>query len=102
MAVLLAVLAPDAMLFVHTLARHHQETAMAEETIGEYVIEYSGVQLVSGDGWGAYVTIYGPSPNPMHRIALVSEQRVAVDIAFPTESAAAEEARRAALSMLAE
>lgn len=73
---------------------------MAEETVGEYVIEYSGMQLVSGEGWGAYVTIYGPSPNPMHRNALVSEQRVSVETIFPTESAAEEEARRVALSML--
>lgn len=73
---------------------------MAEETIGDYVVEYSGVQLVGGEGWGAYVTIYGPSPNPMHRNALVSGQRVCVDTAFPTESAAEEEARRVALSMI--
>lgn len=73
---------------------------MPEESIGEYVIDYSGMQLVSGEGWGAVVTIYGPSPNPMHRNALVSGQRVSVDTVFENEADAENEARRVALSML--
>ncbi|HEY0848019.1 MAG TPA: hypothetical protein VGE12_21820 [Noviherbaspirillum sp.] len=73
---------------------------MAEETVGEYVIAYSGVPAATGEGWAACVTIYGPSPNPMHRHPLVSEKRVSVGAVFSTEKEAEMEARRVALSMI--
>ncbi len=73
---------------------------MGSETIGEYEIEYSGVPLADGGGWGAYVTIYGPSQNPMHRNSLFPTQHVSVETVFPDEQAAAAEARRVALSMI--
>lgn len=73
---------------------------MPSETIGEYEIEYSGVQLPEGEGWGAYVTVYGPSPNPMHRTPLFPHHRVAVETVFPTEQAAEEQAHQIARSLL--
>lgn len=73
---------------------------MHSETIGEYEIEYAGMRLPDAEGWGAYVTVYGPSPNPMHRNTVFPTQRVAVEEIFPDEAAAEAEARRVALAML--
>jgi hypothetical protein len=73
---------------------------MKSETIGEYEIEYSGVRLPNGDGWGAHVAVYGPSPNPMHRNILFPPQHVSVETVFPDEQTAQAEARKVALSML--
>lgn len=73
---------------------------MPSETIREYEIEYSGELLVEGEGWGAYVTIYGPSPNPMHRNSVFPHQRVAVETVFPDAHAAEEAAHRIAISLL--
>jgi hypothetical protein len=70
------------------------------EQIGDYEIDYSGEKMTDVDGWGAYVTIYGPSANPMHRNSIVPRHRVAVDHVFPTEQEAEAEARKVALSML--
>jgi hypothetical protein len=70
------------------------------EQIGDYEIEYAGEHLADVDGWGAFVTIYGPSTNPMHRNALVPHQRVAVEHVFASEEEAQAEARTAALTML--
>jgi hypothetical protein len=73
---------------------------MATEMIGEYEIEYSGVALPDGGGWGAYVAIYGPSQNPMHRNSLFPTQHVSVETVFSDEQAAEAEARKVALSMI--
>lgn len=75
---------------------------MATETLGDYEIDYSGVRLTDVDGWAAWVTIYGPSSNPMHRNSIVPAQRVALEQVFDSEQAAAEQARVAALAMLEE
>jgi hypothetical protein len=73
---------------------------MATEQIGDYEIEYAGEHLAEMEGWGAFVTVYGPSTNPMHRNAIVSHQRVAVEHVFATEEEAQGEARTVALTML--
>lgn len=73
---------------------------MPLENIGEYEIEYSGIQLPDSTDWAAYLSIYGPSPNPMHRNNLFPAQRVSVDRVFPSENAAEAEARKIALSMI--
>ena len=75
---------------------------MPSEIIGEYEIEYSGVQLAGTDDWAAYVAIYGPSTSPLHRNSIVPTQRVAVTSVFPTQEAAVDEARKVAISMLEE
>lgn len=73
---------------------------MRAETIGSYEIEYSGVQLVNGEGWGAQVAIYGPSSNPMHRNMLFPEQRVSIEAVFASEAEAEAEARRVAMTLI--
>ncbi len=73
---------------------------MGMETIGEYEIEYTGVHLIERDGWAAYLTIYGPSANPMHRNSIFPTQRVSVESVFATQAQAEAEARRVALAML--
>lgn len=73
---------------------------MSSEKIGEYEIEYSGMQVVGSEDWAAYVTIFGPSSNPMHRNSIVPTQRVSVNNVFPTENEAAAEARKIAISMI--
>jgi hypothetical protein len=73
---------------------------MASETIGEFEIEYEGVHLPEKEGWGAYVTVYGPSPNPMHRNSIFPTQHVSVETVFPTREAAEAEAHRVALTLL--
>jgi hypothetical protein len=70
------------------------------EQIGQYEIEYTGERLADVDGWAAYIAIYGPPTNPMHRNDIVPHQRVAVEQVFASEEEAAAEARKAALAML--
>ena len=59
---------------------------MPTEQIGDYEIEYAGEHLNEVEGWAAFVTVYGPSTNPMHRNALVPHQRVAVEQVFAPEA----------------
>lgn len=73
---------------------------MPTETIGDYEIEYAGLPLPEGAGWGAYVAVFGPSPNPMHRNSIFPHHRVAVETVFTNEHAAEEEARKIALSLI--
>lgn len=73
---------------------------MTIETFGEYEIEYVGLHLPEKEGWGAYITVYGPSSNPMHRNSIIPTQHVSVETVFPTEQAAEAEARKVAMSML--
>lgn len=73
---------------------------MHSEQIGEYEIEYVGVRLPLCDGWGAQLTIYGPSSNPMHRNPIFPTQRVALGSVFHSEELAAAEAHKVALAML--
>jgi hypothetical protein len=79
-----------------------QGGAVPTEQIGDYEIDYSGTRLTDVDGWAAYVTIYGPSPNPMHRNSIVPAQRVAVEHVFATEDEATAAAHEAAIAMLEE
>jgi hypothetical protein len=75
---------------------------VATETIGDYEIDYSGVHMDDVDGWAAWVTIYGPSANPMHRNSIVPAQRVALEQVFESEAAAEAQAHQVALAMLEE
>ncbi|MDC8755987.1 hypothetical protein [Janthinobacterium fluminis] len=74
---------------------------MPIEYIGEYEINYSGVPLALVKGWGAYLTIYAPSSNPMHRYRVFPGRRVSVCSVFGSEAEAEAEARKVALAMLA-
>jgi hypothetical protein len=73
---------------------------MPTRTVGEYEIEYAGVQLPEGEGWASQVTIYGPSRNPMHRNPVFPSQRVCVEHVFPTEAAAEAEALKVAMEKI--
>ena len=73
---------------------------MQSETVGEYEIEFSGVQLPNGNEWGAWVTVYGPSCNPMHRNPIFPGQRVAPESRFATQDAAEQEAKKIAHALV--
>jgi hypothetical protein len=73
---------------------------MKSEQIGEYEIEYSGALLPGSQDWAAYLTIYGPSSNPMHMNNVFPHQRVCIDAVFPTEQEAEAEARKHAMSVI--
>lgn len=73
---------------------------MATEQIGDYEIEYSGVHVPESDGWAAWIKIFGPSPNPMHRQPVFPSQHVAVESSFATEQEAEQAARQIALDMV--
>ncbi len=75
---------------------------MPSEKIDDYEIEFEGVHLPEKEGWGAYVTIYGPSKNPMHRNSILPTQHVSVQTVFPTQQAAEAEAYQAAIALLKE
>ena len=73
---------------------------MPSEDIGEYQIEFSGVWMADVSAWAAWVTVYGPAANPMHRNNIVPAQRVSVEHVYGSEAEAEAEARKVALSML--
>lgn len=75
---------------------------MATEQIGDYEIEYTGVHVPESDGWAAWIEIFGPSPNPMHRHAVVPSQHVAIEITFTSEQEAQQAARQVAADMVAQ
>lgn len=73
---------------------------MATEQVGDYEIEYTGTRLVETEGWAAWVEVFGPSHNPMHRQPVFPSQRVAVEARFGSEQEAEQEARRIGLEMV--
>jgi hypothetical protein len=73
---------------------------MRIEQISEYEIECGGVPLPGSDRWAAYLTIHGPSANPMHMATIFSHQRVRADTDFPTQAEAEEAARTVAMEMI--
>lgn len=73
---------------------------MPSETIGEYEIEYSGVLLPDSEHWAAYVTVFAPSPNPMHRNNIFPNQRVSVEQVFANQAEAEQEAYKVATGMI--
>lgn len=75
---------------------------MKTEQLGGYEVEYAGVRLsADGDEWIAKVAIFGTSTNPMHRNPVFPSQRVLPDRVFDDEKTAEQEARKAAIAMLA-
>lgn len=72
---------------------------MQSKKIGDYEVEYGGEPLADSEGWAAYVAVYGPSPNPMHRNSVFPHQRVAVESVFGSEAEAADAALASAKTM---
>lgn len=73
---------------------------MPIEIVDEYEIEYEGDLLPEKNGWGAYVTVYGPSHNPMHLEMLYPRHHVSIETIFSTKQLAEAEAHRAGLELL--
>jgi hypothetical protein len=73
---------------------------MKIEQIAEYEIECAGVLLPDSGRWAAYLTIHGPSANPMHMTSVYPHQRVRSDTDFPTQAEAEEAARNVAMEMI--
>jgi hypothetical protein len=73
---------------------------MTSKKVGEYEIEYSGARLLYGDGWGAWVAVYAPSSNPMHRNCIFPSRRVAIETTFPDQKSAEEHAEKIAMSLI--
>lgn len=68
--------------------------------VGCYEIDYTAERLPGCGTWGAYVAIFTPSPNPMHRYNVTSKQRVRADHLFATEAEAQEQAADAAQALV--
>lgn len=73
---------------------------MPSETLGTYEIEYSAVRLPEGEHWAAYLTIFAPSPNPMHRNNVFPNQRVAIGQVFASQEEAEREAQKIGIEMI--
>lgn len=75
---------------------------MPTKSIDGYEVEFTG-ELLEGSGqWGAFVSIFAPSANPMHLTHIVPKRRISADLKFSNQRAAEAEAERAALAIVAE
>jgi len=75
---------------------------MPTTIIDGYEIEFTG-ELLEGSGqWGAFVSIFAPSSNPMHLTNICPKRRVSADLKLLDQPAAEAEAQRAALAILQE
>ncbi|MBV7536563.1 hypothetical protein KW842_12375 [Duganella sp. sic0402] len=67
-----------------------------------YEVEFTGELLEGSEQWGAYVSIFAPSDNPMHMNNVYPKRRVAADQAFTDQQSAEAEAERAVPGILEE
>ncbi|XLZ68904.1 hypothetical protein ABT364_20475 [Massilia sp. SR12] len=75
---------------------------MPTQIIDGYEVEFTG-ELLEGSGqWGAYVSIFAPSANPMHLTHIVPKRRVSADQKFSDQHSAEAEAERMAAIILQE
>ncbi len=65
-----------------------------------YEVNYTAERLQGCKLWGAYVAIYAPSSNPMHRLNLLRKRRVSADHPFATAADAVAQAREAAVKLV--
>ncbi|SFX66211.1 hypothetical protein SAMN03097694_2833 [Janthinobacterium lividum] len=68
--------------------------------VDTYEINYTAEPLRGCKLWGAYVSLYTPSSNPMHRNNIVKKHRVLADHPFSTEAEAVSEAAEVALKLV--
>lgn len=73
---------------------------MPNTEIAGHEVEYEAVQVAGTEQWAAYLTIYGPSTNPMHRNSIFPRQHVCVEEVFLTQEAAEAGALAAAETLL--
>ncbi|WP_342118418.1 hypothetical protein [Pseudoduganella sp. OTU4001] len=75
---------------------------MPTKIIDGYELEFTGERLEGTGQWGAYVSIFAPSANPMHLTHIVPKRRVSADLQLLDQHSAEAEAERAALLILQE
>lgn len=75
---------------------------MPSKTIDSYVLEFTGELLEGTEQWGAYVSIFAPSANPMHMMNVYPKRRVSPDLTLSDQRVAEAEAERAASLILQE
>ncbi|HWU97098.1 MAG TPA: hypothetical protein VN114_01175 [Oxalicibacterium sp.] len=73
---------------------------MQSGKIGDHDIEYEAVQVAGTKQWAAYLAIYGPSNNPMHRNNIFPHQHVCVNETFMSREEAEAGALAAAETLL--
>lgn len=73
---------------------------MQSGKIGDHDIEYEAVQVAGTEQWAAYLAIYGPSNNPMHRNNIFPHQHVCVNETFMSREEAEAGALAAAETLL--
>lgn len=74
---------------------------MPVKYIDHYEVDYTAERLEGCDSWGAYVAIFTPSANPMHRNNIFPKQRVLADHGFASEAQAEQEAEKASDAIVA-
>jgi hypothetical protein len=75
---------------------------MPSKNIDGYEVEFTGELLDGTKQWGAYVSIFAPSSNPMHMMHIYPKRRVSADLTLMDQRSAEAEAERAALKILEE
>ena len=75
---------------------------MPAKNIDGYEVEYTGELLDGTKQWGAFVSIYAPSSNPMHMTNICPKRRVSADLTLLDQRSAEAEAERAAMKILGE
>jgi hypothetical protein len=75
---------------------------MPSKNIDGYEVEYTGELLDGTKQWGAYVSIFAPSSNPMHMTHICPKRRVSADLTLMDQRSAEAEAERAAMKILDE
>ena len=73
---------------------------MPTKNIDSYLVEFTGELLEGSEQWGAYISIFAPSDNPMHMKNIYPKQRVSADLALSDQQLAEAEAERAATIIL--
>ncbi|WP_028101700.1 hypothetical protein [Pseudoduganella violaceinigra] len=73
---------------------------MPSKSIDSFEVEFTGELLEGTKQWGAYVSIFAPSTNPMHMTHIFPKRRVSADLTLLDQRSAEEEAERAALKIL--
>lgn len=75
---------------------------MPSRSIDGYEVEFTGELLDGTRQWGAYVSIFAPSSNPMHMTHIFPKRRVSADLTLLDQRSAETEAESAALKILDE
>lgn len=68
--------------------------------VDHYEVDYTAEPLRGTRQWGAYVAIFTPSGNPLHRMNVFPRRRVLADHVFTTEAEAQAAAHAEGLAVL--